>query len=331
LGGAAFPTGTTTGYGVFGLIYGASALFNEPVEAAGQASPLLRYLHGEGYHSRIYGVTVQTNPPFLRTAFREAHFRKDRWNDAELGGRMYRDRAVTDAIIADIEQLSASAEAKPLFTYAIYDASHYPFLAPDEFALSPGATPLEQVDLLGTVLSQDEAGIRGLAQCYRNSLRYLDHEIARIDAALAAAGLRDDSLLIILGDHGESFADNGFVGGQVLHNGRFEASQLQTLCAGRIPGHASERISHATGHADLPATILSLLHGRDLAYGHGSPLWNGDGPRLVSGSNYDEICLIAGDQWLRLGAISVTRDRLVVTGPDGFPLAERGPWQPDAI
>jgi arylsulfatase len=64
----------------------------------------------------------------------------------------------------------------------------------------------------------DSAGRRNLINLYDGELAYTDAELGRLFAELRSRGLAGETLVIVIGDHGEEFADHGrYAHGHSLH------------------------------------------------------------------------------------------------------------------
>jgi membrane-anchored protein YejM (alkaline phosphatase superfamily) len=74
-------------------------------------------------------------------------------------------------------------------------------------------------------------------------------------SALETSGAINNTIVVIIGDHGEAFGELGYFG----HNGTFSRYQTQTLCVMHVPGQASQKIDRLTSHYDIPATILENM------------------------------------------------------------------------
>ena len=83
--------------------------------------------------------------------------------------------------------------AEKLFIYAHILDPHYPYLPPDRylnlFQQSEKATPLDRYD---------------------GEIRALDDKLGLLFETLAAAGVLDDTLLVLTSDHGEGFGEHGY-------------------------------------------------------------------------------------------------------------------------
>lgn len=89
---------------------------------------------------------------------------------------------------------------------------------------------------------------------YDQEIRHLDDGIHELLSTLDELGLTDDTLVVFLGDHGESFTEHGIY---VEHRGLYESTLHVPLIA-RWPGHipAGQRLSPMAQHQDVAPTIL---------------------------------------------------------------------------
>ncbi len=83
---------------------------------------------------------------------------------------------------------------------------------------------------------------------FKNSARTMDRLIEPL--------LRDDCVVIILGDHGEPFFEDG----TKIHGSRLSRYQNMTPAVIHFPGVVPRKISAPTSHADLLPTLMSILN-----------------------------------------------------------------------
>jgi len=105
-------------------------------------------------------------------------------------------------------------------------------------------------------VSPDRLGDARQVDLYDNEIAYNDAEIGRLLDGLRQAGTYDAALLAVSADHGEEFAEHGFV-----HHGRslYDAS-LHVPFVVKLPGqrHAGARVSALASQIDVPATLADL-------------------------------------------------------------------------
>ena len=101
-----------------------------------------------------------------------------------------------------------------------------------------------------------EQEVEDLRTQYDGALRYLDRYVGMIDAKLGEAGLRDDTLVIVTADHGESFGEHGLFDHQY---GLYEPLVRVPLVA-RGPGlDAGRREDGLVQLVDIFPSIARLL------------------------------------------------------------------------
>lgn len=84
----------------------------------------------------------------------------------------------------------------------------------------------------------------------------LDAQVGRLERALDRHGLADDTLVVLMSDHGEEFDEHGFLGhGDTLHQQALRIPMILRL-PGRVP--AGRRITSPVGLIDLGPTIAEL-------------------------------------------------------------------------
>jgi arylsulfatase A-like enzyme len=111
---------------------------------------------------------------------------------------------------------------------------------------------------------------------YNRAIAYLDAQIGAMLDELGRRGLRENTIIILVGDHGEEFAEHGLV----EHGGSLYRQAIQVPLVitgpGRVP--AGLRVAQPVSTRALAATVLELLGisgelvpGRSLAR-----TWEGD-------------------------------------------------------
>jgi arylsulfatase A-like enzyme len=90
---------------------------------------------------------------------------------------------------------------------------------------------------------------------YDGEIRYTDAHVGRVLDALGELGLRDRTIVVVTGDHGEGFGEHG-----VTHHGyHLYGAQTRVPMLIRAPGIAPRRVAEPIGHVDLIPTLLNLI------------------------------------------------------------------------
>lgn len=131
--------------------------------------------------------------------------------------------------------------------------------------------------------ARDEQDTRDLIDLYDSEIAYNDHMIGKILHELEENGLYDETLFIVLGDHGESFGEHGlFSHGHLPYD-----VVMQVPLVVKFPknAHSGARVSQLASLVDIMPTLLSasgveypqdadpILMGKDLAALLEDPAW----------------------------------------------------------
>ena len=223
------------------------------------------------------------------------------------------DDEVTFAAEREIYDKARGVDPRPLLLVASLTHPHDPYaitreywdLYKDEDIEAPGpAIPPEQLDphsrRLRHVCAMDsqpltEAQIRDARHAYFGEISYVDHNLGRLMRALDDCGLRDDTIVIFLGDHGEMLGDRGLW----YKMSFFEGSARVPLIVNAPGRFAPRRVAGAVSLIDVAPTLVDLASGNSKALGAST-----DGrsllPHLEGESGHDE----AIGEYLAEGAIA---------------------------
>jgi len=261
-------TGNETRFGIFGLFYGLPGTYWHRVLAQSVAPPWFDLLASCGYEFKILSCTDLNYPEFRQTVFLKlTNSITDRWN----APHQERDRLMTDHFIHYLgDRAGRPALVPPFFGFLFYDASHQPYEHPAEDEVHPGSKSGE-INYLKLTLSP--SGAAALKGSYLNSLHYIDRQIGRIVQALKDRGEYEQTIIVVVGDHGEEFGELGHFG----HCTAFNRFQTQTLGVLHLPGAAPRVVDHVTSHMDFVPSVLDWMGGTNAPgdYTTGIPI---DGP-----------------------------------------------------
>lgn len=163
---------------------------------------------------------------------------------------------IDDAHMFDMmfKWIQAAGRQQPFFIFGWTQQNHYPFPRPagHKFAdLLPRDRPHEDYGLW-----RGAERFSALGE-YLNALHYVDGQFARLFAFLRDRGLADDTIVVIVGDHGETFGTHGSYG----HSGRVYEEDVRVPCIFWSPALFSQaaRLSRPASLVDVAPTILDLL------------------------------------------------------------------------
>ncbi|PSQ01728.1 sulfatase [Halobacteriales archaeon QS_5_70_17] len=163
-----------------------------------------------------------------------------------------------------VERWLAGREARsPFFLFLNYIEPHVEYDPPREYAepfLPEGATYEEAASVRQDPRAFDvgeyslsDRDFELLQALYRGELAALDDHLGRIRDALVAAGEWEDTVFLVVGDHGENIGDHGFFGHQYdLHDTLLHVPLV--ISGGAFP--ADGRRDDLVQHVDLVPTLL---------------------------------------------------------------------------
>jgi len=246
-----FSTGNETRFGIFGLLYGLPATYWNRVLAQSMSPPWLDLLASRGYEFQILSCTDLNYPEFRQTAFvKLAGNITDHWNAPHVD----RDRLMTDKFLGYLsDRVSRPNSSHPFFGFLFFDASHQPYEHPPEDNLFE--TGLQSGQINYAKLAVSPAAAQALKGLYLDSLHYIDREIGRVVKALQDTGEYQQTIIIVVGDHGEEFGELGHFG----HTSSFNRFQTQTFGVLHFPGEPPRIVNHLTSHAAFVPSVLTWM------------------------------------------------------------------------
>ncbi len=139
-----------------------------------------------------------------------------------------------DAILDWVKQI----DDEPFFVTYVPVYPHHPYPVPDDIYKQFPATSTQGK--------------------YENAMYYVDAELGRLMRGMAELGVEDDTLFVIMGDHGEAFGEHP---GSKAHGGRLYEEQVRTFVLWYAPGALTRGYvdDRPFGHVDVLPTLLDLL------------------------------------------------------------------------
>lgn len=225
-----FSSGNATCYGMFSLFTGLEAVwFDRPVSS----DPIMnRLMHQAGYQLGFYGGQTDWRH-FGMAGFVHEGLYDD--FQIELPDLPASDLRTVQRTVDFIDQ-----DDEPRAAVAYMFATHS-FYSEEEDRIFQPAAP-DNIIISHAPEMKDQIYNR-----YKNSVRTMDTMIKPL--------LREDCTVIVLGDHGEPFLDDG----TAVHGTRLSKFQNMTPALIYSPGIEARTIEPPTSHADLLPTLLSIL------------------------------------------------------------------------
>lgn len=133
----------------------------------------------------------------------------------------------------------------------LYD-THYNYTFPQEFARHQ---PVVAFDSDFIASGYDEAAMVGLTNRYRNACGYIDHELASFFAQVREQNLDENTVFVVLGDHGECLGEDG----QIFHATGPHINQFRTSVVMVGPMIQPAIATSPTAHEDIIPTLNGFM------------------------------------------------------------------------
>ncbi len=242
-----YSGGNLTQMGVFSMFYGLYGNYWFPMHAARRSPVLMDVMQQRGYQFSLHTSQRFTYPAFDKTIFvgmnpNDMHVLLDGGTPA-----WQRDQENIKNLLAFVDKRD---ETKPFMAYMFFESTHAAYdFPPDSVIAKPY---LEDLNYLTTDFKGD---IHLIKNRYLNASHHVDQQIGRVIAHLKQKNLLDNTVVIVLGDHGEEFMEISRWG----HSAEFNRFQTSTPGVVWIPGSKPRVVKGITSHLDIPATLMPLL------------------------------------------------------------------------
>jgi len=104
-------------------------------------------------------------------------------------------------------------------------------------------------------LEVGERTLRELRTLYQATVKQVDDSVGRVLDALEAAGVADETAIVVAGDHGEEFQEHG----HLAHYPKLYDELIHVPFIVNVPGEDGGRVSEHVGLDAIPPTIADLL------------------------------------------------------------------------
>ena len=293
--------GSATRTGLFSMFYGIPGTYWHAMLAEQRGPVLVAEMLDQGFEFGIFASASLVNPEFDRTVFADL---PDLRSSSDGDSASARDEDSTADFLEFLEQRRRD---RPFFAMLFYDAPHaydLPQSAPRPFQPS-----LEKINYLALDEDFDPLPFRNL---YLNSVHFNDALVGQVLQALDREGLREETVIVVTGDHGQEFNDNGL--NYWGHDSNFSRYQVSVPMIVHWPGRSAATLGHRTSHYDLAPTFLRDLLGcrNDFAdHSVGHHLLEPGGREMLLLANYTDYAV-------------VLRDRIVAVYPYGVEILDPG-------
>lgn len=303
--------GNCTRHGVFTLLYGLHGSYWWPMLEQKQSPVLIDALKQLDYETKVICSASQSFPEFRSTAWSAI---QDDVEDVFEGEPWQKDRLVASRFGEWLDH--RENQERPFFAFSLLDSTHANYSFPEEETyFTPSSKKVGYIQLSYGLKPPDRWA---LFNRYRNSVRHGDMVVGNMIDSLRERGLLDNTIVLITGDHGEEFFENGFWG----HHSNFSEEQVAVPFVMRGPGVPAGTESRPTGHLDLPRTLLELIgvpESQARSYSLGENLLNPPAERKIVSSSWSSL------------AMKLPQESVLVFSAyaDDLPVRIYGPgWQP---
>jgi membrane-anchored protein YejM (alkaline phosphatase superfamily) len=266
--------------GVFSLLYGLQGTYWHSFLIERKSPVLIDSLLSLNYKFKVLSATSLNYPEFRKTAFVRIPGSID---DKHSATGCTRDRIIAEKFF---DFLSRSDPASPFFSFLFFNASHQPYDYPKDFEKF---TPVSGREI-NYAKEMNAANIDPLRNRYKNSLYFDDSLFGMIFSTLRQKDLLRNTIVIITGDHGEEFYEEGSFG----HTSSFDDYQTKVVFVMHMPGMKKTEIDRLTSHLDVvPTLIKELGYANPVSdYSQGIPLLDRARHPYVFAAGWDRLCLI---------------------------------------
>ncbi|HWO88931.1 MAG TPA: sulfatase-like hydrolase/transferase [Gemmatimonadales bacterium] len=235
-----YASASSTHYALFALLYGLDSRRLEHTIAAGRRPLLFGALRANGYRMRLLAASSVDWMGLRENVFGEVAEALE----TEFGGT---GNARDADLLRSAERFIAESDSSPLFLFAFFDGTHFPYTFPSDSA------PFRPYWQGSGALSASRAPSAEVVARARNAAHTVDRRLATLLGMLRGRGR--ELLVVVVGDHGEEHGQRGRIG----HGN--DVTTLQThvpmvIAGPGVPVYASDAV---TSHVDIAPTILALL------------------------------------------------------------------------
>jgi arylsulfatase A-like enzyme len=191
--------------------------------------------------------------------------------------------SLTRRVLAWLDARPPQVSGRPWFIYAHALDPHAPYAPPADlrqrFAAGvsrPGAGSHDDIVATMKLRRRDRgARVRDLRDLYDAEIADTDRQFGRLRAGLRARGEYDDTLIVLLADHGEGFDEHALLG----HGNSLYGELVDIPLIVKPPGQARPRLdSELARQIDILPTVLAALGLPRSAASSGRDLLSADPP-----------------------------------------------------
>lgn len=245
-----YSGGNGTRAGLFSMFMGIPASYWFQFLQEQRGASIIDVMKNQDYQMRFFTSGLFSYPEFDRTIFAQVPMTKMQALQSNGKASWKNDQQNVSDLIHFIDNRDAS---KPFFTFMFFESPHARYFFPPESVI---ARPYRD-DLNYAMLSKEELrqDILPIKNRYINAVHHLDSQYKRVFDYLKEKNLLDNTIVVLVGDHGEEFMEHGFWG----HNSTFVDEQVRTPLVIYAPEHTADIVGRLTSHSDIVPTLMPML------------------------------------------------------------------------
>ncbi|MFA6816164.1 MAG: sulfatase-like hydrolase/transferase, partial [Lentisphaeria bacterium] len=239
-----YSGGNGTRVGIFSMFYSLYGSYWHEFLKRNCGCLFIDWLIEDHYQIECITSAKFSYPEFDQTVFARVAA-TDMISDSE-GRTWQRDRRNTKRMT---DFLNKTESDKPFFAFFFFESPHAPYEFPPESIIYP-----DYAKTLNYVTITPELG-PAIKKRYLNACHHLDQRLGDIFKVLKEKDLLKNTIVVLTGDHGEEFFENGHLG----HNSAFVEQQIHTPLVLRIPGEKPRTYNSMSSHIDIVPMLAPYL------------------------------------------------------------------------
>ena len=166
------------------------------------------------------------------------------------------------AVTAFEEWMAQRNDTRPFYCGFYLQSTHFNYEVPEPWASYYKPVPPLYSNGNGIIRIPADV-LPSLRNQYDNAMRYADHWVGRIRAALEKAGALDNTMMVVVGDHGEAFMEHGLarhgvdVWEEMIHVPLIVFAGARVRHS--IPMSLPSRVADTVSAIDVAPTLASLI------------------------------------------------------------------------
>ena len=309
-----YSGGNGTRVGVFTMFTGIPGNYWFPMLAERKGAPIIDVLKEQDYQMSFYTSAKFSYPEFDATIFSQVPSQQLHEISGDAQGWQKDQQNVADLL----KFIDTRDKDRPFFTFMFFESPHARYYFPPESVIRQ---PYPD-DINYFTLGRDELASLApqIKNRYINSVHHLDSQFRRVFDYLKKNDLLDTTIVLLLGDHGEEFMENGRWG----HNSAFTDQQTRTPLVLWVPGMKPAVHDGMSNHMDIVPMLMPMLGVKNPKrdYTTGFNLLAGEVRDHAVLAEWSSTAYIDSDTKISMPLAVVATQHPAVTGPNDETLTD---------